>query len=176
MNTGTPGKFEYEDLGTGFDLENHPPRRGLFGRLRIRYRFFLIPETPLTYILADRTRVRPCREFITDQGSIEILQGWFPKDASPAFYFHDDQYRTGGAWIAAPDSPAFKFVELTRAEADSLLRSGLQAGRFPLSAAKAWAIWAGVRVGGYFAWHKWKSGLAGTEELFPKPEPPETDI
>jgi hypothetical protein len=176
MNPTVPGTFENERENVGYLLEFDHQDYGCFWREKVVYRFILIERSPITFIQRDGTRIRPCREFLSDQGSQPpIVQGWLPKDRHPAVYFHDDQYRSGGAWIAAPGNVAFEFVPLTRSQADALLRTMLRCGTHPVGAAKAWAYWVGVRVGGWAAFHPWRPGRAGTDQLFEPAEKPDVD-
>lgn len=177
-------------LNWGYILDNPRPIKGWFGREKMVYRFVLNPDHPLTLVLADGTRIRPCASFVSDQGSEPIfVQGWLPKDRHPAYYLHDDQYRAGGAWIAAPGSTVYLWTVLTRRRADDLLRLGLTSPDdmgdiVPVSHAKATAIWAGVRLGAAVdaivpfkrpLFHPWRSGRPGTAELFPLADKPDVD-
>lgn len=185
MNPATPGRFENERLNEGYFLEVDGVEYGWLGREKMRYKFMANPPRPVTFIQTDGTRIRTCREFPTDQGSQPpLVQGWLPKDRHVAVYFHDDGYRSGGLWIAAPGETTFKFTPLTRAQLDRLLHTMLRCGSHPLGAGKAGGYWVGVRLGA--AWdkgafwrpdmyHPWRPGRAGTDRLFDPPEKPDVD-
>jgi hypothetical protein len=176
MNPRIRGQFENERLNEGYFLEVAGVEYGILGREKMLYRCVINPNRPPTFIQADGTRIRTCREFPTDQGSQPVLvQGWLPKDRHIAVYFHDDGYRAGGLWIAAPGETEFRFVPLTRADLDQLLRTMLTCGQRPISRLKADGYWVGVRIGA--AWDKlafwredmykaWRPGRAGTSELY----------
>jgi hypothetical protein len=173
MNPSLKGTFENERLNIGYFLEMEGPAYGILGREKEIYRFIAHPWRPITFVQADGTRIRTCREFLTDQGSQPpLVQGWLPKDRHVAVYFHDDMYRSGGAWIAGPGETEFTFTPLTRAQADNFLRTMLMCGERPVSAMKAEAYWIGVKLGWLwnriFFWRpdfyaKWRPGREGTD-------------
>lgn len=127
---------------------------GLFGRQI--YEFTNDPSQPLTYEDGNTNLIRPDRHTFTDLGSVpKLLQarlpGWFAKDRyCPAYIFHDDAYARGGWWFAV--AGGWEFRKITRKQADQYLWQmcrDLGAGR-----ANAYAIYVGVRMGGWASWLK----------------------
>lgn len=124
----------------GFDLRKIPQSN--------LYIFKLDPEQPLQFKLVTGAYVQPDRTFQTDMASIPKILQWIPgleKDSYLAPYFHDSAYRHGGIWIDG------KKVELTRKEADELLRDMLRCEGARIA---SWVYWAGVRMGGRGSWGK----------------------
>lgn len=132
------------------------------------YDFRLVPENPLTYIDAKGIKYQPDRHFQTDQGTIpRAIQWMIQKDRFLGFYFHDSAYRFGGLYINRPEwkrisyvdkngnisfLPEYRWQEMTRSEADKLLRDMMQADPCPGNWLTRWSVWAAVRAGGIFAW------------------------
>jgi len=82
-----------------------------------------------------------------------LIPVWFAKDRFPKSYiFHDSGYKNGGHWMMIDG--AWLFVPMTRREIDDLLHDMILAEGGSDSAANT--IWAGVRAGGYFAYHQAK--------------------
>jgi hypothetical protein len=171
--------FQNEPVNVGYTLSFAYTQRGFLGREKVVYRFTAMPVTPIIFVQEDGTRLRTCDTFITDQGSQPLLvQGWLPKDRHPAVYFHDDQYRAGGAWVAAPGQVLYTFQPFTRSQSDLLLRTMLMCGTYPLSKSKAYAYWVGLRTGSVVGklafwvpplFHTWEPGRDGTESLAGQP-------
>ena len=179
------GLITNEDLNYGYTLDHAEPQMGWLGREKMIQTFTAVPEHPVTFILPNGTRIRTCHTFPTDQGSQPpFTMGWLPKDRHVAVYFHDDAYRCGGCWVAAPGELEYRFRTVTRARADLLLWRMLQCGQHPLSLAKANAYWVGVKLGQvgdlFCFWappmfRKWASGRAGTVQLYPDTESIDVD-
>ncbi len=107
--------------------------------------------TPLTWVDATGAHWRPNWYALTDWGSVPaVLQMACPKDSCIGFLFHDSAYEHGGLWWSRSGT-SWRFASMDRAEVDSMLYDQVLAQW--AARGRAWAIWAGVRVGGWAAWH-----------------------
>lgn len=137
------------------------------------YEFKLNEEHPLTWIDTDGTHYRPDRHFITDRMSNpKFSQCIWQESRFLGPLFHDSEYCHGGLWYAVPvvDAdgmikfmPEYKFLKTTRFMADCRLARMIRHDPYPGNYLSMAAIWAGVRLGGYFAWNK-------GDERRPKPK------
>ena len=142
------------DFTGTYELKQYKWVGGMFGKQL--YEFINDDDFPLTYEDANTNLIRPDNHLITDMGSVpKILQarlpGWFAKDRYlKAYIFHDSCYSLGGLWFAIKGG--WEFRKLTRKQADLYLRDMVRV----LGGGKcnAWAIYAGVRMGGWASWKK----------------------
>lgn len=117
------------------------------------YEFTNDATDPLTWH-AQGLQARPDRHIErTDLGSIPR-----PVQAIPAlskdryarsYILHDSAYQYGGWYLRLADG-AFRFVRLSRAEADEWLYRGILAEEGSVATARV--VWAAVRAAGRFAW------------------------
>lgn len=118
------------------------------------YEFTNDPQDPLTYHAHNGFLIRPDQHQITDMGSVPLLlqafiPSWFSKDRwLAAFIYHDDAYQNHGWWFAVHGG--WKFRQASRKTADKMLYQMVRV--LGGSKANAWAIYAGVRIGGKKAW------------------------
>jgi len=80
--------------------------------------------------------------FVTDLGSVPWWATWLvPRDdeGRPAYVLHDYHYRTG---------------QVSRRDADGILRRTLRERGY--GRVRRWTAWAGVRLGGWVAWRRWR--------------------
>jgi len=139
-----------------FDLEPLNWQGKWFGK-RL-YQFINSLYDPLTY--DDGVwMVQPDNRFVTDLASIPktlqlICPGAFAKDRFPkSVCCHDSGYLHGGHWVAH-SGKEFHFLSMTRKQIDIYLRDMVKSeGGNRVTAA---LIYAGVRVGGYWAFKRKK--------------------
>lgn len=119
---------------------------------KARYEFRLYDADPLTWHCGGLW-AQPDRHFESDGGSIPRLVQCIPalqKDRYWRSYgFHDSAYRYGGWYVRMADG-AFRFVRLTRAEADEWLYRMIIAEGGTLATART--VWAAVRACGWACW------------------------
>lgn len=131
------------------------------------YLFQLHRTRPLTFVMADGTRVQPDRKFITDWGSTpKLLQIIAPAQEYPGYPLHDCAFRVG-LWHAHPirdgeGNPIldartghakltpYTFTPYTFMEANRLLRLSILA--CGATAARADMIHGVVSTAGLAAW------------------------
>lgn len=154
MTPATPGRilgddrrfFANADEGDGWELryiEN--VRWGLLWSKAI-YEFSLLQPSPLTW-RDEAGWWRPDQhEARTDLGSIPPpLRGALPHDQFPRSYvFHDSAWRHGGLWFAPTIFGPWGFCDLTKCEANAMLRRWVHAEG---ARAATWPIWLGVSIG-----------------------------
>lgn len=102
-----------------------------------------VVKQPLQYLSPDFISVVVPTGFETDLASVpRILWGIIPqsdKHIVEGSIIHDYLYSGG-------------MPSITRAEADRILREACKEMKAP--AWYCWIVWAGVRLGGYFAWKR----------------------
>lgn len=130
--------------------------QGLFGWgvPKAIYQFDLDKKNPLTLHYIDGLYYRPNKHFLTDQGSVpRFAQTFIPKDRFLlSFLFHDSAYIDGGLWVCGTYDGEYKFVEMTRAEIDSMLYHMIRLEPCPGGCVSSSVVWIGVRLGGAFYW------------------------
>ena len=139
-----------------YALDPHHWQGGWFGKQIYEYQVDL--ANPLTFTDASGRQYRADNHHFTDLGSILkslqiIAPIWFAKDRFPRSYcFHDSAYAEGGLFMPAPaDDGEWTFRAMTRSEIDSLLYDMIRAEGGSTAAARL--IYAGVRAGGWGAYH-----------------------
>lgn len=155
------GKWVNAGLTIGFNLSNERPMDCLFWQRKTLYTYTPIYESPTYYEQVDGTCIAAGQFDPTDQGSVPVvIQKWIPKDGSHGFYTHDFIYKTGGAFFRYPGEKVWTFRQVTRAQADMLLRVSAQYDKkLPITAARAWWVWIGVCSARPFTpslFHEWK--------------------
>jgi hypothetical protein len=120
---------------------------------KTRYEFTNDARDPLTWH-AQGLQARPDRHIAeTDLGSVPRIVQIIPalsKDRyARSYIMHDSAYLYGGWYVRQADG-AFRFVRLSRDEADEWLYRGIiaEGGRV----ATARTVWAAVRIGGRLSW------------------------
>lgn len=137
-----------------YDLDPIGWSGGLRGKML--YEFRNSAEDPLTYESQDGMLIRPDNHFITDLGSVPLtlqalIPAMFAKDRwIRSFCNHDSAYLHGGYWLAV--AGGWKFSELTRRQADDMLREMILAEGGGSITARL--IWYGVRAGGWASWKR----------------------
>jgi hypothetical protein len=120
---------------------------------KTRYEFTNDAVDPLTWH-AQGLQARPDRHIAeTDLGSVPRIVQIIPalsKDRyARSYIMHDSAYLYGGWYVRQADG-AFRFVRLSRAEADEWLYRGILAEGG--SEATASVVWCAVRAAGAVAW------------------------
>lgn len=120
---------------------------------KTRYEFTNDERDPLTWH-AQGLQARPDRHIAeTDLGSIpravQIIPALSKDRYARSYIMHDSAYLYGGWYVRQADG-AFRFVRLSRAEADEWLYRGIRAegGR----EATARVVWCAVRAAGGLSW------------------------
>ena len=161
------GRWINAEQDYGYKLSNKRPLCGWLWRAKMVWDFEPIYDHPLAFVQADGTMIAPCAFDATDQMSSPVLsQGWLPKDGQVGPYMHDCAFHLGGVFFRYPKEKVWTFRQLTRRQADALLKASILAdpiwkvGKF-----RAWAVWAGVRMrvllekfGAACLWHTWRVG------------------
>ena len=134
---------------------NSPPRmrKYLLVFKKAEYLFKTDCDDPLTLHLPDGTKIQPKEEFWTDFGTIPVvLQLFFPKEEfARSYILHDSAHIDHALYVAASDEDTFEKERISWAEADQLLRYGVEAEGG--NECKEWMIWVGVHSPiGYFGW------------------------
>ena len=105
-------------------------------------------DHPLTWV--DRYEARTGSQFTSDKGSVPAVFEWVIRDDAflLSFLYHDSAYHSGGWYVHQANG--FRFVELTRRQADDILYDMVisEGG----SVQQARLIWAAVRMGGARGW------------------------
>lgn len=115
---------------------------------------------PFEYWIDDNTFVRVEPGFITDFASVprifwNILPPW--GKYGEAAVIHDHLYRTLGEVESLESKNGKK--HLTRWQCDLVFRRAMK--DLGVAAWKRWVMWAGVRIGGWIPWHKYKRAHHG---------------
>ena len=147
----------------GFALHHERVMRYGIARFKVVYAYTPDYRHPLYYRQADGTCIAAGEFDPTDQGSVPVaFQRWIPKDGSHGFYIHDHAYKLGGAFFKYPGETRWTFRQMTRPQADMLLRVSAHSDpMLPVGAIRAWWIWLGVCCARPFTpglWHAWKPG------------------
>lgn len=167
FNPDLPGQWINAEEGYGYELTNKRAIRGWLWRYKMAWDFEPNTDHPLTWIQADGTQIAACAFDATDQMSSPVFsQGWLPKDGQVGPYLHDCAFHLGGLMFRYRCERGWKFRQITRREADALLKAMVQTdpickvGKF-----RAWTVWAGVRMrvalekcGARCLWHTWQVG------------------
>jgi len=114
----------YFENPQGYDCPKLYEGKNSIGELSAIYDFTLDPVAPITWHDGLGGRYQPNKHYSTDYGSIpKWLQPWIPKDRYlMSFLFHDSACEHEGMWYAAPGETVFVFVEMSRKEANAMLR------------------------------------------------------
>lgn len=120
---------------------------------KTRYEFTNDATDPLTWH-AQGLQARPDRHIAeTDLGSIPRIVQIIPalsKDRyARSYIMHDSAYLYGGWYVRMVDG-AFRFVRLSRADADEWLYRGIRAEGGSEATAKT--VWGAVRLAGGLSW------------------------
>lgn len=162
-----PGTWYNASQSWGYRLENERQQRGRFyritGRTNVIYDYMPIYIHPMYYQLQDGVKIAagPFEKY--DGGSVPVpFQRWLPKDGSHAYPFHDHAYKTGGLFFLFPGEAVWTFRQVTRAQADMLLRtSAYHDINLPMTKRRAKVVWMGVCSFRPFSpnlFHVWKMG------------------
>lgn len=128
-----------------------PPRpwyRPFFYNPPAFYHVTIKIDHPLTWL--DRYEARTLAQFTSDKGSVPAVFEWLIRDDAflLSFLFHDSAYHSGGWYVH--EANGFRFVELTRRQADDILYDMVLAEGGSVQQARL--IWAAVRMGGARGW------------------------
>lgn len=148
VNSGMCGQFR------GFSIE--PVRQDSYLWLfkKTIYEFKLHMHHPLMFIY-NNIVYQPDRHFLTDQGSLpRIMQWMIQKDRFIGFYFHDSGYRHGGLHVSYDHGETFRFEAMSRSCLDNMLSVMVTLDPEPGNRLTRWAIWWGVRLGGWLSYGK----------------------
>lgn len=148
------GCFINWQQGVGYLLDLVGHKTGLFGGQTPMYRFDQNRNRPFMFRQDDGTMLMPADGIPTDYGTVKpiVAQYWIAKDRfTCAFLVHDSIYSTGGCWIKKPGS-YWRWIKLTRSQADALLRTMCICDPHPCGWWKPRIVWAGVRAGGWVGW------------------------
>lgn len=161
------GRWINAEEDFGYRLTNKRVVRGWLRRAKMVWDFEPVPEHPLAFIQADGTMIAACSFDATDQMSSPVFsQGWLPKDGQVGPYLHDCAFRVGGLMFRYRGEADWKFRQITRREADALLKAMVQVDPiFKVGWFLSWVVWAGVRArvllekcGARCLWHEWQVG------------------
>lgn len=127
--------------------------RGWFSTIPVYH--FELTTTPLQWVTPAGAIIEPCRDFMTDGGSVPwIVTCWIDRLLCPdSFCLHDSSYKFGYWWQLNSDGTAFKRF-CTRTEADDMLFDSCRAEG--ATAVQQRAIYAGVRAGGWRPWGQYR--------------------
>jgi hypothetical protein len=150
--TTTPNSRLLRDHYTGHGELWPLPSDGKWWR-KTRYEFTNDAQDPLTWH-AQGLQARPDRHIAeTDLGSIprvvQIIPALSKDRYARSYIMHDSAYLYGGWYVRMADG-AFRFVRLSRAEADEWLYRGIIAEGGSVATART--VWASVRAGGWCSW------------------------
>ena len=149
------GHFVNWQQNVGYHLEFTGIKNGFLGSQTPHYRIQLNQKHPLRFLFEDGSSIMPANCSPTDQGTIRpfFVRRWINKDRFLlGFLFHDSAYSTGGFWFRANKDTEWAWLDVTRFQADALLRTMCQCDIVPCGWWKANLIWTGVRFGAWFAW------------------------
>lgn len=155
-----PGAWYNASQSWGYKLENERLQKGRFyritGRTNVVYDYMPIYSHPMYYQLSNGVKVAagPFEKY--DGGSVPLpFQRWLPKDGSHSYPLHDHAYKTGGLFFIYPGETAWTFRQVTRAQADMLLRtSAYHDINLPMTKCRAKIVWMGVCT-----WRPFSRGL-----------------
>lgn len=176
------GQWINADEDYGYRLTNKRVIHSWLWRAKMVYDYEPVYDHPMAFIQHDGTMITACAFDDTDQMSSPIFsQGWLPKDGQVGPYFHDCAFRVGGLMFRYPSEQFWKFRQITRAQADALLKQMIRTDPiFRVGPTRAYVVWLGVRarillekLGASCLWHEWKVG--DDIPTWPYPEKPDCD-
>ena len=174
LDASQAGVWVNHRIGENYHLTNARALEGVLWRRKVLYDFEQNFDRPVTWKMADGTRIIPCPCPGVDGMSVPYMfQPWVPREML-AGILHDGIYRFGGAFVAYNPCAVPLFRQINRAQADAVLRAGVQADPVvPVGCIRAFKVWTSVRVFAPFRYHEWQIG--DDVPVWPEAEKPDVD-